>query len=286
MKEIIIEKEIEETKNGIKKIILGEHIFFLGDVLEVLDLIKDKSVDMVFTSPPYNVGKPYENHHDLMPYEEYLKWLGKVWEKIYNKLKDDGRLIINIPSITFNGEYKPLFVDTINICHKIGYKIRNDIIWYKHQVSKRTAWGSFASPSDPYVVQPYEFILVFNKKYKKHHGKKEGIDITKDEFIEFSNALWNIKPETRKEVLEACPAPFPEELAYRVIKFYTFVGDVILDPFGGSGTTSKVSAELGRRSIYIDNSEKAFNFAIKRVKTTLATKKVSEFINLKLTAKK
>ncbi|MEM5875291.1 MAG: site-specific DNA-methyltransferase [Candidatus Aenigmatarchaeota archaeon] len=281
MNSITIEKEKEETKNGIKKVVLGEHIFYLGDVLEVLNIIEDKSVDLVFTSPPYNVGKPYENHNDLMPYEEYLKWLESVLEKIYSKLKDDGRFVINIPSITCEGEYKPLFVDVINICHKIGFKIRNDIIWYKHQVSKRTAWGSFGSPSDPYVVQPYEFILVFNKKYKKHAGKKENIDITKEEFIEFSNALWEIKPETRKEVLEACPAPFPEELAYRVVKFYTFVGDTVLDPFGGSGTTNKVCAELGRKSIYIDNSKKAFDFAIKRVKMVLATKRISEFINSK-----
>ena len=79
--------------------------------------------------------------------------------------------------------------------------------------------------------------------------------------------MWDIKPETRKEILNACPAPFPEELAYRVIKFYTYKGDLVLDPFDGFGTTNYVCAKTGRRSIYIDNSKKAFEFAIKRVKS-------------------
>ena len=252
-----------------KKVNIGDNIFYLCDVLEGLDNIEKNSVDLIFTSPPYNVGKPYENHNDLMDYEEYLLWLKKVFSKCYNVLKDDGRLVINIPSITYGGEYKPLFSDVIQMCKSIGYKMRNDIIWYKNQVSKRTAWGSFCSPSDPYVVQPYEFILVFNKNNKKHKGDKSRIDITKEEFINWSLALWNIKPETRKEVLKVCPAPFPEELAERVIKFYTYVGDVVLDPFGGSGTTAYVSVKFGRRAIYIDNSKTSFEFAIKRVKSIL-----------------
>jgi len=249
------------------KEVYKEHIFYLGDVLECLKDIEDKSVDLVLTSPPYNVGIDYENWNDNLSYESYLKFLENVLEHLYRVIKDDGRLAINIPSITAEGEYKALFNDVINIAHKIGFKIRNDIIWLKHQVSKRTAWGSFQSPSDPYVIQPYEFILIFNKKFKKHEGLKENVDITREEFIKFSLSLWDIKPETRREILNACPAPFPEELAYRVIKFYTYKGDLVLDPFGGSGTTNYVCAKTGRRSIYIDNSKKAFEFAIKRVKS-------------------
>jgi len=252
----------------IKKIYkFKEHTFYLGDVLESLKNITDNSVDLVFTSPPYNVGIEYDNWNDNLKYDDYLNFLEQVFKELFRVIKDDGRFVINIPSITAEGEYKPLFADVINIAHKVGFKIRNDIIWFKHQVSKRTAWGSFASPSDPYVVQPYEFILVFNKKYKKHYGNKENIDITKEEFIKFSLSLWDIKPETRKEILNACPAPFPEELAYRIIKFYTYKNDLVLDCFGGSGTTNYVCAKLQRRSIYIDNSEKAFNFAVKRVKS-------------------
>jgi len=252
-----------------KKVKVGDHIFYLADVFEGLKKIDSNTVDLVFTSPPYNVGIKYENHYDKMSYSEYLKWLEAVIEELYKKIKDDGRFAINIPSITADNEYKPLFMDVYNIAQKIGFKIRNDILWFKHQVSKRTAWGSFQSPSDPYVVQPYEFILVFNKKYKKHKGKKENIDITREEFINFSLGFWEIKPETRREILEACPVPFPETLAYRIIKFYTYKNDLVLDPFGGSGTTNFVAALTGRRSIYIDNSEKSFNFAIERVRKAI-----------------
>jgi site-specific DNA-methyltransferase (adenine-specific) len=261
-----------------KKIDLNGNTFYLCDVLDGLNDISKKSVDLVFTSPPYNVGKPYENHNDLMDYESYLKWLKKVFKKTYDVLKDDGRLVINIPSITYGGEYKPLFSDVIHACKDIGYKMRNDIIWYKNQVSKRTAWGSFCMPSDPYVVQPYEYILVFNKKEKKHIGDRKNIDISKEEFIEWSLALWNIKPETRREILKICPAPFPEELAKRIIKFYTYKEDVVLDPFSGSGTTAYVAIKYGRRAIYLDNSEKSFNFALKRVETIINNKKLTDFI--------
>jgi site-specific DNA-methyltransferase (adenine-specific) len=244
---------------------MANHIFYLGDVLDCLRQIEPNSIDLILTSPPYNVGMDYENHHDKMPYPQYLNWLSSIIKELYDKLKDDGRFAINIPSIAADGEYKPLFMDIYIIAQKIGFKLRNDIIWLKHQVSKRTAWGSFQSPSDPYVVQPYEFILIFNKKSKRHKGNKENIDISKDEFIKFSLALWEIKPETRREILDACPAPFPEQLAYQIIKFYTYKNDLILDPFGGSGTSNFVAASTQRRSIYIDNSPKSFNFAINRI---------------------
>lgn len=248
---------------------IKDHTFYLGDVFDCFKYIEDESVDLIFTSPPYNVGIEYDNWNDKLSYREYLNFIKNFIKESYRVLKNDGRFAINVPSITADGEYKALFNDVINISHEIGFKIRNDIIWYKHQVSKRTAWGSFASPSDPYVVQPYEFILIFNKKDKKHIGLKENIDITKEEFIKFTLAFWNIKPETRKTILSVCPAPFPEELAYRVVKLYTYRNDLVLDPFGGSGTTNVVCARLGRRSIYIDNSKKAFEFAIKRLKTEI-----------------
>jgi DNA modification methylase len=257
--------EVLTKKNNITKVELYNNIFYYGDVLEVLKEIESNIIDLVFTSPPYNVGIKYENWNDNLKYNDYLEFLRKVIQELYRVIKDDGRLAINVPSITAEGEYKPLFNDIINICSSIGFKMRQDIIWFKHQVSKRTAWGSFGSPSSPYLVQPYEFILIFDKKNKKHQGKKENIDITKEEFIKFSISFWDIKPETRKDILENCPVPFPEELAYRIIKLYTYKNDIVLDCFGGSGTTSFVATKLNRKAIYIDNSFKSFQFAIKRV---------------------
>jgi site-specific DNA-methyltransferase (adenine-specific) len=165
--------EVLTKKNNITKVELYNNIFYYGDVLEVLKEIESNIIDLVFTSPPYNVGIKYENWNDNLKYKDYLEFLRKVIQELYRVIKDDGRLAINVPSITAEGEYKPLFNDIINICSSIGFKMRQDIIWFKHQVSKRTAWGSFGSPSSPYLVQPYEFILIFDKKIKNIKEKKK-----------------------------------------------------------------------------------------------------------------
>ena len=236
-----------------------KNTFNLGDRLEVMAKIPSNSVDFIFTSPPYNVGIGYNNHNDLIPYDEYLKFLKDTWKEAFRVLKDGGRIAINITSIVYNGEWRCIYADVINQMKELGFIIRCDIIWHKQTISKRTAWGSFKSPSNPHVIQPYEFIHVFSKGTKKHTGDKENIDITKKEFIDFSNAFWEIKAET--SLGKNHPAPFPKELAYRLIKFYTYKNDVVLDMFGGSGTTALVSKENGRDFIYIDNSKEYLEFA-------------------------
>lgn len=233
--------------------------FHIGDRLDVMRSIDNESIDMIITSPPYNVGKPYKNHDDLMSYEAYLEFLNETWLASKSVLKTGGRIAINIPSITADGSYQPLFADVINQMRAIGFLMRCDIIWNKGHISKRTAWGSWQSPSNPHVVQPYEFILVFSKGTKKHTGDKKLIDIEKKEFIEFSNAMWDIYPETR--LSKKHPAPFPEELVYRLLKFYTYKNDVVLDMFGGSGTVARVAKKTGRNFIYIDNCKDYVTFA-------------------------
>lgn len=226
--------------------------FHCGDRVEVMKKIPDNFVHLIITSPPYNVGIPYDNHDDLIPYKDYLDFLEETWKECYRILVSGGRICINVPSVTAEGGYQPLFVDVVNQMKKLGFIMRCDILWYKQSISKRTAWGSWKSPSNPYVVQPYEFVLVFSKENKKLEGDKTKIDITKEEFIEYSNSFWTIKPETRKT---GHPAPFPEELAYRLIKFYSYMDNTILDPFGGSGTVPIVSIHNSRNFIYIDKSE-------------------------------
>lgn len=237
--------------------------FRLGDRVDEMNALPPACVDFIFTSPPYNVGIAYGNHHDRMTYDGYLGFLNETWVAAKRVLKSGGRIAINVPSITYEGQYKCLYADVIQQLQGMGMIMRGDILWYKQAISKRTAWGSFQSPSNPHVVQPYEFILVFSKNTKKHAGNKCDIDITKREFIEFSNAFWNIKAETA--LSKKHPAPFPQELVYRLIKFYTYRGDVVLDMFGGSGTTALVAHKLGRKSIYIDNHDEYFHFAKKRV---------------------
>lgn len=237
-------KHISHKEEYINKIIYG-------DCTEVLKYFPDNFVHLIITSPPYNVGIPYENHYDLLPYSEYLNFLEDVWKECYRILTRGGRICINVPSVTADGEYQPLFCDVINQMRKIGYIMRGDILWYKQSISKRTAWGSWKSPSNPYVVQPYEFVLVFSKETRKLEGDKNKIDITKEEFIEFSNSFWEIKPQTQPK---GHPVPFPEELVYRLIKFYSYQENIVLDPFGGSGTVGIVALKNNRKFIYVDKS--------------------------------
>ena len=236
-----------------------------GDRIEVMNNLLANSVHLIVTSPPYNVGIEYDNHDDTMPYDEYLDFLNETWIACERILIDGGRIAINIPSITHEKSYQPLFSDVIQQMKKIGFVMRCDILWYKEVCSSRTAWGSWQSPSNPYIVQPYEFILVFSKGTKKLKGNKEDIDITKEEFIQYSNGFWNICPESANQI--GHPAPFPQELAYRLIKFYSYKGNVILDPFNGSGTTCVVAYKTGRHCIGIDKSEKYNEIAVKRLKT-------------------
>ena len=237
--------------------------FNLGDRIEKMKQIEHNSIDFIFTSPPYNVGKPYKNHNDLMTYKDYLQFLYDTWKQTKKILKIGGRIAINVPSVTAEGSYQPLFVDVVNQMKKLGFIMRCDIIWHKEHISKRTAWGSWKSPSNPHVVQPYEFILVFSKQTKKHSGNELNIDIKKDEFISFSNAMWRILPETKLH--KNHPAPFPEELVYRLIKFYTYKYDTVLDMFGGSGTVAVVCKKTQRNFIYIDNCKEYLEFAKSRM---------------------
>ena len=249
-----------------KKKVLGNSINY-GDRLKVMSNIKENTVDFIFTSPPYNVGKEYKNHHDLMEYDEYLKFLNDTWIEAIRTLKDGGRIAINVASITYKGEFKALYSDIIQQLLGLGMIMRCEILWYKQTISNRTAWGSWKSPSNPYVVQPYEFILVFSKNTKKHEGDKKNIDITADEFKEYSNSFWQLKPETRMS--KTHPAPFPESLVYRLLKFYTYKQDVVMDMFGGSGTTAFVSKKLDRKYIYIDNCKEYYLFAKNRIENLI-----------------
>ena len=234
-------------KNKIKT-----NVVLCGDAKKKLKKIKKESIHLIVTSPPYNVGKPYKNHNDLMPYQKYLGWLNEIWAESKRVLVNGGRICINVPSVTAEGSYQPLFVDIVNQMKKLGFIMRGDILWYKQNISKRTAWGSWKSPSNPCVVQPYEFILVFSKGQKKLEGDKKNIDITKEEFILFSNSFWEIKPETGKRWH---PAPFPEELVYRLMKFYSYKGNIVLDMFAGTGTVGVVAIKTNREYICIDNSK-------------------------------
>ena len=233
-----------------------------SDSLVALKEMDDESVDIVLTSPPYNYGMEYDTHDDNGDANDYFEQIMAVFVECNRVLKSGGRLIINIQP-----NYKQYFPTHHKITQRMideGMIWRGEIIWLKNNLRKLTAWGSWKSPSCPYLSYPFEFIEVFSKDTLKHPGNKEDIDITKDEFIKYVNGHWSMAPETKMKDY-GHPAMFPEELVERCLKLFSYKGDVVLDPFNGAGTTTFVANKLGRKYIGIDMSESYCKTARERI---------------------
>lgn len=236
-----------------------------SDALPALQEIESGSVDLVLTSPPYNFDMNYDEHNDKNDSVDYLTTLIAIFDECIRVLKSGGRLIINIqPNYK---EHYPTHHAITTAMIKRGLIWRGEIVWLKNNLKKLTAWGSWMSPSCPYLSYPFEFIEVFSKDTLKHVGDKENIDLTKDEFIEYVNGHWTIAPETRMKKFNH-PAMFPEELAKRCIKLFSYKNDLVLDPFNGAGTTTYVANLLDRKYIGIDISESYCEIAKERIAAT------------------
>lgn len=250
--------------NHVYTFLKGQIKLICGDFLNIE--LQENSVDLLVTSPPYNVGIEYEDFQDKITYEEYLSFSEAWLRKAFKLLKDDGRMCLNIPLDKNKGGQQSVYSDVLQIAKDIGYKYHSTIIWNEGNISRRTAWGSWLSARAPYVIAPVEVILVL---YKKHWKKlKDGkSDITKEEFIQWTNGLWTFSGESKKKVKH--PAPFPEELPKRCIKLFSYMDDLVLDPFVGSGTTLVSSIKLGRRAIGVEISKKYCEISRKRIEETL-----------------
>ncbi|WP_292518497.1 site-specific DNA-methyltransferase [Methanoculleus sp.] len=235
-----------------------------GDAMAVLPKIPDRSIDLIVTSPPYNFGHHYANDcmNDTREWNDYFRELGAIWRECYRLLKPGGRIAVNI---------QPLFSDYIPTHHIIssqllglGFLWKAEILWEKNNYNARyTAWGSWKSPSMPYLKYTWEFIEIFAKETHKKAGQKEKIDITGDEFKEWVFARWTFPAEVRMRDYRH-PAMFPEELPRRVIKLFSYQGDLVLDPFNGAGTTTFIARRLARRFIGIDISPEYCRTAMTR----------------------
>jgi site-specific DNA-methyltransferase (adenine-specific) len=239
------------------------------DCIEGIRNLEDNSLDLVVTSPPYNVDlgnnkfnkTAYDLHDDNLNYDYYLNWLEAVFYNLYLKLKIGGRVCINIGDGK-NGSV-PTSSDTIQFMKHIGYLPYTHIIWDKSQVGSRTAWGSFNSPSCPSFPTPFEHILVFYKLEKKLQTKGE-TDLKKEEFIDWSLALWKFTSEINQKKL-GHPAMFPEELPKRLIKMFSWIGANVCDPFSGLGTTAVVCKKLNRNFIGFEISEDYVKKSLERL---------------------
>lgn len=193
---------------------------------------------------------------------EYLAFTEKWLARCYDFAKPDGRMCLNIPLDKNKGGQQSVCADITAIAKEIGWRYHATIIWNEQNISRRTAWGSWMSASAPFVIAPVEVIVVLYKERwaKRSKGKS---DITRDEFIEWTNGVWNFSGESRSRI--GHPAPFPIELPKRCIKLFSFVGDTVLDPFLGSGTTLIACLETNRAGIGVEINRNYCELAVRRL---------------------
>jgi DNA modification methylase len=240
-----------------------ENQIICGDSLDILKELPDNCIDVIITSPPYNFGLDYASTDDDSNWEKYFEKLFAIFTQGVRVLKYGGRAIINV---------QPLFSDYIPTHHIISNFFiqqkmiwKGEILWEKNNYNcKYTAWGSWKSPSNPYLKYTWEFLEIFCKGDLKKKGIADNIDISADEFKKWVVGKWSIAPEKNMKEFNH-PAMFPEELVLRAVKLFSFRNDIILDPFNGTGTTTTVAKKFNRRYIGIDISKEYCLTAEKRL---------------------
>ena len=261
-KKILDKKENDFPKEFENKFILG--------TAENMKELPDNSVHLMITSPPYNVSKEYDEDLSL---NEYLQLLEKAFRESYRVLVNGGRACVNVANLG-RKPYIPLSDYISKMMIDIGFNMRGEIIWNKAaSASPSTAWGSWQSSANPILRDIHEYILVFSKgDYKREKGKKEDT-ISKEQFMEWTKSIWTMNAESAKRV--GHPAPFPEELPYRLIQLYSFKGDIVLDPFMGSGTTAVAALKSDRKFVGYDINKEYIYLAKKRVEPLLKQTKIA-----------
>jgi site-specific DNA-methyltransferase (adenine-specific) len=227
--------------------------------------LPDNSVHLMVTSPPYNVGKEYDENLTLQEYRQFLK---RVWQEVYRTLVPGGRACINIANLG-RKPYIPLHTFIVEDMLELGFLMRGEIIWNKASSSSpSTAWGSWLSAANPTLRDVHEYILVFTKGvFKRETASRRRSTISREEFLEFTRSVWSFPAEPARGV--GHPAPFPVELPYRLIQLYTFAEEVVLDPFMGSGQAAIAAIKTNRHYVGYDISEEYIKLAKRRIKEFL-----------------
>jgi modification methylase len=221
--------------------------------------LPDQSVALAFTSPPYNVGKDYDDNLSL---EQYLELIGRVARDVYRVLQPAGRYVVNIANLG-RKPYIPLHSYFYQVHQSAGFLPMGEIIWQKSRgTNSSCAWGSWKSARSPRLRDIHEYLLVFAKDGFSRPDKGVS-DVTAEEFMESTLSVWQVPAESARKI--GHPAPFPVELAARVIRLYSYVGDIVLDPFAGSGTTCVAAKAAGRHYVGFDISPEYCTLAEKRL---------------------
>lgn len=249
---LMISKEFSKEINSLPKKV--ENKIICGDSLKILKKLPDNCIDLIFTSPPYNFGMGYDTFEDKVDWDKYFGLLFGIFKECVRVLKYEGRIVVNIQP--FFSDYIPSHHIISNFFLNEGLIWKGEILWEKNNYNcKYTAWGSWKSPSSPYLKYTWEFLEIFVKGSLSKKGEKDNIDIKGDEFKEWVLAKWSIAPEHNMTKFDH-PAMFPEALVARALKLFSYKNDIILDPFNGVGTTTFVASRLERKYIGIDISEK------------------------------
>ncbi len=259
------------------------HRLINGDARD-LSFIEDESVHLVVTSPPYWNLKRYNENPDqlghVQNYEAFLKELEKVWQHIFRVLVPGGRLVCVVGDVCVArrnfGRHLvfPLHADICVICRHIGFDNLNPIVWHKiANASYEVTNGSkfLGKPYEPNAIikNDMEFILMQRKPggYRKPtESQREASKISKEEFNSWFQQIWNITGASTKQH----PAPFPLELATRLVRMFSFAGDTVLDPFSGSGTTMVAALRTDRNSIGIEIDPEYCRMAARYLKAETA----------------
>jgi DNA modification methylase len=228
---------------------------------ESMTELPDCSVHLMVTSPPYNVGKDYDEDLSL---EEYLAFLERVWKETWRVLVPGGRMCINVANLG-RKPYIPLHAFVTQQAIALGFLMRGELIWNKAgSASPSTAWGSWKSAGNPTLRDVHEYILVFCKEtFKRQNPEKRLSTITRDEFLEYNKSVWAMSAESARKI--GHPAPFPVELPRRLTQLYTFENEVVLDPFMGSGQTALAAVMSKRHYIGYEIDEKYIELANSRI---------------------
>ena len=232
---------------------------------ENMEELPDNSIHLMVTSPPYNVGKEYDENLTL---NEYRQFLIRVWKEVKRVLVPGGRACINIANLG-RKPYIPIHAFVVEDMQQLGFLMRGEIIWNKAtSVSPSTAWGSWLSAKNPILRDIHEYILVFSKgMFSRGNPNKRISTINREEFLEYTKSVWIFSAESAKKI--GHPAPFPVELPYRLIQLYTFEEDIILDPFMGSGQTAIAAKRTGRHYIGYEINGEYVKLSERRIKEFL-----------------
>jgi site-specific DNA-methyltransferase (adenine-specific) len=226
---------------------------------EAMNQLPDNCVALMVTSPPYNVGKEYDEDLGL---DEYLDLLSRVFTETYRVIEPGGRVAVNVANLG-RKPYLPLNHLIGALLTEIGFLLRGEIIWKKAKAAGgSTAWGSWQSAKNPTLRDIHEYVLVASKESFRRERTGEDT-ISKEDFLEATMSVWDILPESARRV--GHPAPFPIELPRRLIELYTFDGDLVLDPFLGSGSTAIAAVQSGRHFVGYETDSAYAELAEKRI---------------------